>query len=60
VADYDASYDRVVAGLEQMPEGKLTDPDAIPWLDSALVDADFTSHLHDEHVPSVEAWLRRS
>jgi hypothetical protein len=60
VADYDASYDRIVAALERMPDAKLTDPDAIPWLGSALVDADFTSHLHDEHLPSVEAWLSRS
>jgi len=60
VADYDASYDRIVAALERTPDAKLTDPDAIPWLGMALVDADFTDHLHDEHVPSVEAWLSRS
>jgi hypothetical protein len=57
VADYDASYDRMVAALERVPDSKLSDPTAIPWLGMALVDADFTEHLHDEHVPSVEAWL---
>jgi hypothetical protein len=57
VGDYDASYDRLVAILESMPEAKLTDPDAIPWAGSALVDVDFTDHLHSEHVPSVRAWL---
>jgi hypothetical protein len=57
VADYDASYDRLVAILEAMPDGKLTNPDAISWVGSALVDVDFTGHLHDEHVPSVRAWL---
>jgi hypothetical protein len=60
VADYDAAYDRVIAALETMSDAKLTDPNVIPWLDSALVDADFTGHLHDEHVPAVEAWLSRS
>jgi hypothetical protein len=60
VADYDASYDRIVAALERMPDAKLTDRNALEWVGSALADADFTSHLHEEHVPSVEAWLRRS
>ncbi len=57
VADYDASYDRLISAIESMPEAKLTDPTAIPWLEGPLVDADFTSHLHDEHMPSVRAWL---
>jgi len=60
VADYDASYDRIVAALERLSDAKLTDPNVVPWLGSAIVDVDFTGHLHDEHVPSVEAWLRRS
>ncbi len=57
VADYHASYDRLVGILEAMPDDKLTDPDAIAWIDEALVDVDFTGHLHDEHVPGVRAWL---
>jgi uncharacterized protein (TIGR03083 family) len=57
VADYDASYDRLVRVLESMPEDKLTDPKAIPWVENALVDVNFAGHLHDEHVPSVRAWL---
>ena len=57
VGDYDASYDRLVAVLETMSDNKLTDPDAIAWVGTALVDVDFTDHLHDEHVPSVRAWL---
>jgi hypothetical protein len=60
ISDYDDSYDRLMTILESMPEAKLTDPDAIPWAGSALVDVDFTGHLHDEHVPSVRAWLDRS
>ena len=64
VADYDASYDRLVAIIEALPESKLTDPDAvrdaIPGIEGPLVDVDFTGHLHDEHVPSVLAWLEAS
>jgi hypothetical protein len=57
VADYDASYDRLVAIIESIPDDQLTDPDAVPWLGGPLVDVDFTDHLHSEHVPSVRAWL---
>jgi mycothiol maleylpyruvate isomerase-like protein len=60
VADYDASYDRLVAILGSIPDEKLNDPNAIPWVGAALVDVDFTGHLHDEHVPSVKAWLAGS
>jgi hypothetical protein len=57
VGDYDASYDRLIHALESMPEDKVTDPEVISWVDGALVDVDFTGHLHEEHVPSVRAWL---
>src|SRR5262245_46934139 len=52
VADYDASYDRLAAAIDAQSDANLTDPDALPWLGGPLVDADFTSHLHDEHVPA--------
>ena len=29
----------------------------VPWADEPLVEVDFTSHLHDEHVAPVRAWL---
>lgn len=57
VAAYDRSYDRLAEAIEAVPDDRLTDPDAFPWLEGALVDADFTGHLHDEHVPDVRAWL---
>ena len=58
VGEYDASYDRLIATLESMPDAKLTDPNAVPWLEgAAVIDVDFTGHLHDEHLPSVRAWL---
>jgi len=57
VADYDASYDRLIRALEALPEAKLSDATAIPWIPGALVEVDFTSHLHEEHAPSTRAWL---
>jgi hypothetical protein len=57
VAGYDDSYDRVIRALEALPEDALTDPDAFPWAEGPLVEATFTGHLHDEHVPAVRAWL---
>ena len=57
VADYDASYDRLIAALDALPDDTLTDPAAFPWVGQPLVEVDFTGHLHDEHVPSVRAWL---
>jgi Mycothiol maleylpyruvate isomerase N-terminal domain len=57
VAEYDSSYDRLAAAIEALPDTVSTDPDGFPWIGGPLVDADFTDHLHDEHVPSVRAWL---
>jgi uncharacterized protein (TIGR03083 family) len=57
VDDYDASFDRLVGAIESIPEAKLTDPGAIPFAGGPLVDVDFGGHLHEEHVPSVRAWL---
>jgi DinB family protein len=57
VADYGASYDRLISIIESMPEAKLTDPNLIPWLEVPLVEVDFTDHLHDEHLQSVRTWL---
>ena len=57
VAAYDASYDRLAAAIDALSDAQLTEPDAFPWLGEPLVDADFTSHLHDEHVEGVRAWL---
>ena len=59
VADYDASYDRLIAAIEAVPDAMLADPGAFPWLEGPLTEADFTSHLHEEHVPAVRAWLDR-
>jgi uncharacterized protein (TIGR03083 family) len=60
VAAYDDSYDRLARAVERLPDDKLTDPTAFPWIGDALVNATFTDHLHEEHMPSVRVWLDRS
>ncbi len=57
VRDYDASYDGLAAAIDALPEDSMTDPTAFPWAGGPLGEADFTDHLHDEHIPSVRAWL---
>jgi len=61
--DYDRSYERLAAALEALPESVADDPNGLPWMaGEAAIDADFTEHLHEEHMPAVRAWLaqRRS
>jgi hypothetical protein len=57
VADYDASYDRLIAAIESLPDQLLTDPDAFPWIGAPAITVDFTGHLHEEHLPGLRAWL---
>ena len=55
VAEYDASYDRLIEALETVPAHLHAS--VVPWADEPLVEVDFTGHLHDEHVGPVRAWL---
>jgi hypothetical protein len=57
VAEYDASYDRLIEALEAVPVHLQTA--VVPWTGEPLVEVDFTGHLHDEHVAPVRAWLDR-
>ena len=57
VLAYDASYDRLIAAIESLPDDLMSDRAAFPWVGAPLVEVDFTGHLHDEHVPDVRAWL---
>ena len=58
VAEYDASYDRLIEALEAVPAHLHTT--VVPWTGEPLVEVDFTGHLHDEHVGPVRAWLDRA
>jgi hypothetical protein len=60
VADYDASYDRLASAVNAISDDRAHDAAAFPWIGEPLVNVNFTEHLHDEHVPSVRAWLDRS
>jgi hypothetical protein len=56
--DMDRSYERLASAVAALPERLVTDPDALPWLGGeSLADTDLFSHVHDEHEPSIRAWL---
>jgi hypothetical protein len=60
LADYDRSFERLAQAIEALPEEVATDPSAMPWTGgAAVVDLDFTQHLHEEHLPGIRAWLDR-
>jgi hypothetical protein len=56
--DIDRSYERLANAIAALPEETVTDPDAFPWLGGrSLADRELFGHLHDEHEPSIRAWL---
>ena len=56
--DVDRSYERYARAVAALPEESVTRPGALPWLGGeALADAELFGHLHDEHEPSLRAWL---
>ena len=56
--DYDASFERLAAALEALPESVAHDPHGLPWMGGeAAIDVDFTEHLHEEHMPAIRVWL---
>ena len=58
--DVDRSYERLEKAVMALEEELVARPGAMPGLeDQALVDADFFGHVHDEHEPSIRAWLDR-
>jgi hypothetical protein len=62
LADTDRSYQRLADAIASLPDDFVTHLDAIPWLEAktlAEVKANLFSHLHEEHMPSIRAWLVR-
>lgn len=56
--DYDRSFERLARAIEALPEDVARDPNGMPWAPGyVVIDTDFTEHLHDEHLPSIRAWL---
>lgn len=61
LAEGDASFDRLAAALAALPDEDVTAPGRFAWLEGQpLVASDFFGHLHEEHEPSIRAWLARS
>jgi hypothetical protein len=62
LADVDRSHQRLADAIASLPDEFVTHLDAIPWLQAktlAEVKANLFSHLHEEHMPSIRAWLSR-
>jgi uncharacterized protein (TIGR03083 family) len=58
LADYDSSFERLAQAIEALPDQTKSDPDGVAWTEGApFEDGDPTSHLHDEHLPAIRAWL---
>lgn len=58
MADVDRSYERLEKAVTALEEELVARPGAMPGLEEeALADADFFGHVHDEHEPSIRAWL---
>jgi hypothetical protein len=58
LGDIDQSYERLSRAVSALPADLVSRPDAFPWLGGeSLEDADLFGHVHDEHEPSIRAWL---
>ena len=56
--DVDRSYERLANAIAALPEDHVTRRDVFPWLEGeSLAETDLFGHLHDEHMPSIRAWL---
>jgi hypothetical protein len=59
LADMDRSYERLAFLIETLPEDDLMTPGRFDFMGGkALVDGDFFGHYHEEHEPSLRAWLQ--
>ena len=58
LADMDRSFTRLAAVVAALPDDLLTRRGALPQFgDEPLTEVDLFGHLHDEHLPSIRAWL---
>jgi len=56
--DVDLSYERLARAIAALPEDLVTRRDAFPWMEGeSLAETDLFGHLHDEHMPSIRAWI---
>ena len=56
--DVDRSYERLANAIAALPEEMVTRRDALPWMEGeSFAETNLFGHLHDEHMPSIRAWL---
>ena len=56
--DVDRSYERLANAIAALPEDLVTSRDAFSWMEGeSLTETKLFGHLHDEHMPSIRAWL---
>ena len=52
------SYERLANAIAALPEDLVTRRDAFPWMEGeSLAETNLFGHLHDEHMPSIRAWI---
>jgi hypothetical protein len=55
---HDQSFVRLADAIAALPDEDLLAPGRFEWLGGeALVDVELFGHLHEEHEPSIRAWL---
>ncbi|MGZ6319910.1 MAG: ClbS/DfsB family four-helix bundle protein [Ktedonobacterales bacterium] len=61
LAEYDAHFGRLAAAIAALQDEDITTPGRFEWMEGgALAEADFFDHLHEEHEPSIRAWMAGS
>jgi len=56
--DTDRSYERLADAIASLPEDLVVSRDALPWMEGeSLAETNLFSHLYDEHMPSIRAWI---
>jgi hypothetical protein len=59
LTDVEDSYIALRAAINKLTPDQIFDPTLFPGFGGvALANVEFFEHLHDEHEPSVRAWLR--
>jgi hypothetical protein len=60
LAGMDGWYQRLANLIQSLPEDDLTTSGRYDFMEGRpLVEADFFGHFHEEHEPSIRAWLDR-
>lgn len=58
LTEADQSFESLANALNGLSDEDLTTPGRFAWMEGeALVNAELFGHLHEEHEPSIRAWL---